>query len=160
MRGIDTSGNTSRNICIRRSAELCQYFAGGSCYLPPRETGAYYRIPDDEPVVPENAVSYDRTADPAVVSDSTARAIDFLKQFAKGRYVILINVPHPATKTGNAEAIAAGVGLPLIAPNLDGLNTSDGYHLDRPSAERWSKAFLEAEGPEIRSCLEKHGAGS
>jgi hypothetical protein len=66
----------------------------------------------------------------------------------------------PVTKTGNAEAIAAGVGLPLIAPDLDGLNTSDGYHLDRPSAERWSKAFLEAEGPEIRSCLEKHGAGS
>ena len=28
----------------------------------PRETGAYYRIPHDEPVVPENAVSYDRTA--------------------------------------------------------------------------------------------------
>ena len=49
-----------------------------------------------------------------------------------------------------------GVGLPLIAPNLDGPNPSDGYHLDRPNAERWSKAFLEAAGPEIRSYLEKH----
>jgi hypothetical protein len=48
--------------------------------------------------------------------------------------------------------------LPLIAPNLDGPNTSDGHHLDRPNAERWSKAFLEAAGPEIRSCLEKHRA--
>jgi hypothetical protein len=53
-----------------------------------------------------------------------------------------------------------GVGLPLIAPNLDGPNTSNGYHLDRPNAKRWSKAFLEAAGPEIRFCLEKHGAGS
>ena len=36
----------------------------------------------------------------------------------------------------------------------------DGYHLDGPSAERWSQAFFEAAGPEIRSCIEKHGAAA
>jgi hypothetical protein len=123
-----------------------------------RETGAYYRIAHDEPVLPQNAVSYDPWVDQAVVKDSTALAIDFLKQFAKGKCVILTNVPHPGTKTGNAEAIATGVGLPLVAPNLEGLGTTDGYHLDRPSADRWSKAFLEAAGPKIRSCLEWKGA--
>jgi hypothetical protein len=123
-----------------------------------RETGAYYRIPHDEPVSPQNAVSYDRKIDQAEVSDSTARAIDFLKEFAKGKCVILTNAPYPETKTGNASAIASGAGLPLVAPELDGLNTSDGYHLDRPSADRWARAFLEAAGPEIRSCLAKQGA--
>jgi hypothetical protein len=120
-----------------------------------RETGAYYRIPHNEPIFPQNAVSYDRTVDQAAVTDSTARAIGFLNQFAKGRCVILTNTPYPEAKIGDAEAIAAGAGLPLVAPELEGLNTSDGYHLDRPSAERWSKAFLEAAGPEIRSCIEK-----
>jgi hypothetical protein len=123
-----------------------------------RETGAYYRIPHAEPVSPQNAVSYERKVDQAEVSDSTARAIDFLKQFAKGRCVILTNTPYPETKIGDAAAIASGTGLPLVAPELDGLNTADGYHLDRPSADRWARAFLEAAGPEIRSCLETHGA--
>ena len=125
-----------------------------------RETGAYYRIAQgDEPVLPQNAVSYDPWVDQAVVKDSTALAIDFLNQYAKGKCVILTNVPYPETKIGNAEAIARGAGLPLVVPpEMDGLNTTDGYHLDRPSADRWSKAFFEAAGPEIRSCLENKGA--
>ena len=123
-----------------------------------RENGAYYRIPHEEPVFPQNAVSYDRKVDQAEVKDSTARAVEFLKEFGKGRCVILTDTPYPGTNIGDAAAIAAGVGLPLISPELDGLNTSDGYHLDGPSAERWSKAFFEAAGPEIRSCLEKRNA--
>lgn len=125
-----------------------------------RETGAYYRLEHGvEAVLPQNAASYDRTVDQAVVKDSTPLAIDFLKQYAKGKCVILTDVPHPEEKIGNAEAIAAGAGLPLVVPpEMEGLHTTDGYHLDRPSADRWSKAFLEAAGPEIRSCLEKKSA--
>jgi len=40
-----------------------------------RETGAYYRIPHDEPVFPQNAVSYDQNVDPALVKDGAALAI-------------------------------------------------------------------------------------
>jgi hypothetical protein len=123
-----------------------------------RETGAYHRIPGDEPVISKNAVSHDSWVDPAVVRDSTALAIDFVHRFAQGKCVILTNVPYPETRNADAEAIAAGAGVPLVAPKLDGLNTADGYHLDRASADRWSKAFLEAAGPKIRSCLEKRDA--
>jgi hypothetical protein len=141
---------------------ICKTFAAlcGRRYaiFRSRENGAYYRIPHDEPVLPENAVSYDRNVDPVTVDKSTALAIDFLKQFTKGKCVILTNVPYPGTNDGDAEAIAKGVGSPLVTPELEGLNTSDGYHLDRVSADRWARAFLQAAGPEIQSCLEKHGA--
>ena len=124
-----------------------------------RETGAYYRHPFKEVDLPQNAVSYDSWVNDEVVKDSAALAIDFLKRFAQGKCVILTNVPYPETKIGNAEAIAAGAGLPLVVPpEMDGLSTFDGFHLDRASADRWSRAFLAAAGPQIRSCLEKQGA--
>jgi hypothetical protein len=129
-----------------------------SAIMRSRETGAYYRIPYQN-ALPQNAVSYDSWVDDAMVSDSAALAIDFLRRFANGKCVILTNVPYPETKNGNAEAIAAGAGLPLVVPpEMDGLYTFDGFHLDWASADRWSRAFLEAAGPQIRSCLEKQGA--
>jgi hypothetical protein len=57
------------------------------------------------------------------------------------------------TQTKAASAIAAALGLELIAPELEGLQTFDGSHLDPPSAERWSRAFFQAAGPKIRQCL-------
>jgi hypothetical protein len=119
-----------------------------------RETGAYeMRTPRD--VKP---VSYDEGVDQSVVDADTAAAIDFIKRFAQGKCVILTMVPSVETKIGKANAIAKGLGAKLVAPgNLEGLQTKDGYHLDKPSAERWSKAFFQTAGPEIRSCLDKQG---
>ena len=143
---------------------ICKTFARlcGNRYVVfrSREDGSYYRIPNDERVFPQNAVSYDRNVDAAAVKESTALAISFIKQFAQGRCVILTNVPYPKVKIGEMEAIAAGAGLPLVAPDLEGLNTADGYHLDRVSADRWSRAFWQAAGPEIQSCIEKHRAAA
>ena len=124
-----------------------------------RETGAYYKIPGAEPVVAQNAVSYDPTVDQAAVKDSTARAIDFLKQFAKGRCVILTDVPVPRNeyrRRGSDREPASACRWSRqswtgSAPPT--ATTSTGV-----SADRWSRAFLEAAGPEIRSCLEKHRA--
>ena len=119
-----------------------------------RETGAYdMRTPHDV-----RAVSYDESVDKSVVDADTAAAIDFLKRFAQGKCVILTMVPSVETKIGKANAIAKGLGAALVTPGiLEGLKTKDGYHLDQPSAERWSEAFFQAAGPEIHSCLEKHG---
>jgi hypothetical protein len=123
-----------------------------------RETGAYYA--EDTAKLQKTApVSYDRLIAQDVVDRNTANAIDFLKQFAEGKCVILTAVPLVGTRIGNADAIASGLGMKLVTPGkLEGLQTWDGYHLDRPSAERWSRAFFQAAGPEIRSCLGEHGA--
>jgi hypothetical protein len=120
-----------------------------------RETGAYdMRVPHDN-----SPVSYDEGIDQSVVDADTAAAIDFLKRFGQGKCVILTMVPSVGTKIGDANAIAKGLGVKLVTPGvLEGLQTKDGYHLDQPSAERWSHAFLQAAGPEIHSCLEKQGA--
>jgi hypothetical protein len=123
-----------------------------------RDIGAYDRIPNPEPIRRENAAFYDRSVDEARVKESTAHAIDFIKQFAQGKCVILTDVPYPGGRKSEAELIAKGVGLQLVTPEgLEGLNTTDGLHLDQVSADRWTRAFFAAAGPEIRSW---HGAAS
>ncbi|HEU5296761.1 MAG TPA: hypothetical protein VFU71_18410 [Burkholderiaceae bacterium] len=72
--------------------------------------------------------------------------------------VILTLVPTVQTKRDEALAIAAKLGLPLVSPQLDGLRTFDGSHLDEASATRWSNAFLQAAGPQLRHCV-RGGAG-
>jgi len=100
-------------------------------------------------------VSYDPVADQNAAGSSIAIAIDFLSRFTRGKCVILTIVPYVGTKIETAEAIARGVGLKLVTPrSLEGLHTADGFHLDQPSARRWSQAFFQVAGPEIRSCLD------
>jgi hypothetical protein len=120
-----------------------------------RETGAYYTEGGaaQQKITP---VSYDQVINQKVVASNMATAIDFLSEFTKGKCVILTNVPFVGTKIANANAIAAGLGMKLVTPGvLDGLQTFDGYHLDRPSAERWSQTFFQIAGSKIRSCLER-----
>jgi hypothetical protein len=79
----------------------------------------------------------------------------FLAQLPVDRgCVILTIVPTVETKRAEATAIAAKLGHDLLAPQIDGLRTFDGSHLDEASAERWSAAFLREAGPRIRRCVD------
>ena len=69
--------------------------------------------------------------------------------------IVLTLAPWAGTRRAEATAIARALGLNLIAPNLEGLATYDGSHLDLPSRERWAAAFFNAAGPQIRQCLNK-----
>lgn len=78
----------------------------------------------------------------------------FLAQLPVDRNCVLLTiVPTVGTKRAEATAIAEKLGLRLISPQIDGLRTFDGSHLDEASALRWSTAFLEEAGPQIRQCL-------
>jgi hypothetical protein len=70
------------------------------------------------------------------------------------RCVFLTLVPYRDTRRAEAAAIAQALGIELLAPQLTGLQTFDGSHLDEASAERWSAAFLDAAGPRIHECVE------
>jgi hypothetical protein len=66
--------------------------------------------------------------------------------------VLLTHVPSPHSKTAEARFIADAVGLPLIAPEVPGLQTFDDTHLNVPSAQRWSQAFFDAAGEQLERC--------
>ncbi len=101
-------------------------------------------------------VSYDQSVDQSIVEGYTTAGNEFLSHLSVSREcVILTMVPTVNTSIGTAKAIASAMRLTLIAPELTGLNTFDESHLDRPSAERWSTAFIEAAGPKIRKCLDE-----
>ena len=117
-----------------------------------RETGAYrvWGLGQFE----SHAISYDRSNDRAAAENEVAVAKEFLSRLpVKRECIILTMVPSLGTKIGTANAVAAALGMNLVAPSLDGLRTFDGSHLDRPSAERWSAAFFYAASPRIRECI-------
>lgn len=101
-------------------------------------------------------VSYDENIDAGKVATYTALAKDVLPSISADRgCTILTIVPTVKTDIGTANAIAAALGLKMVAPRVDGLVTFDGYHLNTESAQRWSTAFFQEAGPQIEECLSK-----
>ena len=123
-----------------------------------RETGAWHRIgaarlePKETTVgAPSEVARWSHYADLGEA---------FLAKLAVDRRCVIATlVPTVNSKVEEARAIAARLGLDLIAPNVDGMRTFDGSHLDQASAERWSAQFLAEAGPRIRECVgDKSGA--
>ena len=95
-------------------------------------------------------VSYDQNFDRNEVVEDLPSASDFLSALPiKHECVILTMVPAVNTQSAFTNDLAKELGMSVVAPRLDGLQTFDGSHLDRESAERWSKAFFQAAGAQI-----------
>jgi hypothetical protein len=140
-------------ICMRLTS-ICGHI---TAIFRSRQTGMYFQELS-EFKDSERPVSYEQKPDKREIDDGVAIGRNFLSELpAKPECVMLTVVPYVGTKFAVADAIARGLGKMLVVPErLDGLNTFDGIHLDPPSAARWSKAFLEAAGPQIEKCLETH----
>ena len=127
-------------------------------YYRSRGTGGY-ELYTGKKARPFTPVSYDLVTSEDVVTRSTAIAVDFLSHLpVQKKCVILTTIPTVETKIANAKAIAAALGEDLVVPEVQGLLTFDGSHLDRGSAERWSQAFFQTAGSKIRSCLQDQEA--
>jgi len=82
------------------------------------------------------------------------RAREFVDRLPVSRScVVLTLVPTHGTRIREATAIADSLGIKLVSPQVEGLKTFDGSHLDQRSAELWSSAFLAAGGADIDRCL-------
>lgn len=99
-------------------------------------------------------VGYDTSLDSARVAVYSVAGASFLSALPVDRSCVIFTFV-PTVKTGNptARAIADSLGAAFVAPELAGLTTFDGSHLDRASAERWSAAFLADAGPLLQRCL-------
>jgi hypothetical protein len=116
-----------------------------------RATGAWFATGGQLKSAP---VSYDDDIDQNMLASYTALGNEFLPGLTADRScTILTIVPKVKTEIGTARAIASGLDQTLVAPRLTGLMTFDGYHLASESAQRWSTAFFEEAGPQIRKCL-------
>jgi hypothetical protein len=142
-----------------RVCKIASFFCGRNyAIFRSRQTGSF-SLSRGNVLFEAKPVSYDQTTGEDIVKASTAAARKFLSDLpVQDECVILTTVPTVETKTGNANAIATALHKDLVTPEVQGLQTFDGSHLDPPSAERWSEAFFQAAGPKIRSCLEKQGA--
>jgi hypothetical protein len=142
-----------------RICKLASFFCGKNyAIFRSRQTGAY-SMSRGNVLFEAKPVSYDQTTREDVVKTNTAAARKFLSDLpVQEECVILTIVPTVETKTGNANAIAGALHKDLVTTEVQGLQTFDGSHLDPPSAQRWSEAFFQAAGPQIRSCLGKQDA--
>jgi len=108
-------------------------------------------------------VFYDRETDQEKIKGYVASGREFLSRLPVGRDCIILTTIPTIRKTAysyspsvdTASAVANILGLSFVAPHVDALRTYDGSHLDRPSAERWSDAFLRVAGPQMQECLGK-----
>jgi len=122
--------------------------------------GAFFRSRSDGAWIvtggpfPSAPVSYDEKIDRDKFTAYSALGKQFLPMLNSDRAcTILTLVPAVKSGIGTAKAVAAALGFDLVSPRLAALATFDGVHLDQESAQRWSAAFLEQAGPQIRKCL-------
>jgi hypothetical protein len=142
---------THRALCTRIAA-LCRHeFA----YYRRRSDGAWIVTGGEFKTQP---VVYSDTVEHRGLDAEVALGRAFISQLPVSRDCVLLTLPPrgslgSGTSIGTAKAIAAALGLSLIAPQPEGLTTFDGSHLDRASAERWSSAFIGAAASSIEKCL-------
>jgi hypothetical protein len=124
--------------------------------------GAFFRFPADGAWFVTGGpfqgapVSYDESVDKKQLAAFTALAKDILPRMEEWpACTILTVVPARNTQLGTARALALALGSKLVAPVPPRLATFDGVHLDPESAERWSTAFFQQAGPQVRKCLGK-----
>jgi len=142
-----------RAICMKLTA-IC---GNGVVVFRSRQTGTF-NMPETskfKSVGRPGPVSYDQQIDQREIDDAIAIGRVFLSELpVRPECVILTAIPTVGTKLRDAKAIASGLGKDLVVPeHLDGLQTIEGVHLDRASAERWSEAFFRIADAQIQKCL-------
>jgi hypothetical protein len=141
--------------------KLTKICGAGIVVFRSRRTGAWYVPQISKFKGLERPVTYNEQIDEHAVEEAIAIGRSFLSELpVKTECVMFTVVPTVGTKLSVANAIANGLGKPLVVPeHLDGLQTREGIHLDDASAERWSQAFFKTAGPEIEKCLEATNHG-
>jgi hypothetical protein len=78
--------------------------------------------------------------------DSYPRALKLATEFkkemdARGALLVLTMVPYRRTETGHLKWLHDQLGIPFVMPPFEGMETADGSHLSKNSAEQISRDF-------------------
>ena len=139
-----------RFICSRFSS-LC---GNEISFYRKRDTGEW-RLDGSRGLKPSGMDS-DLAVDQERVARDKERAERFIADLpVDRRCVFLTYVPTRQNERATAAALASVLDLELISPDITGLQTFDGSHLDRESAEKFVSAFLEIGGPRLLQCLNR-----
>ncbi len=88
------------------------------------------------------------------LSDTVAAAESFIDAAGVPRDCIVLTVlPQRPTPLDFGRALADELDLAFISPELDDLWTIDASHMDVPSNNRWSSAFMQEIAPRMERCL-------
>lgn len=69
----------------------------------------------------------------------------------RGGRLVLAHVPNPETPRSASRAIARAIGVPLLSPRVEHLESHDNSHLSRRSIDRFAEAFSERLGRELEA---------
>ncbi|WP_239493189.1 hypothetical protein [Luteitalea sp. TBR-22] len=72
---------------------------------------------------------------------------------AAGARLVFVLVPGPDVSLTHARQLADMTGVPLVAPEVEGLRTMDGSHLTDESAERYASVFFRYLDPVLDEVL-------
>ena len=107
-------------------------------------------------MAPETAVAFGNySLTEEAIPDMTRLAAEFVSRLQIDPYcVILTAVPANAADAERVEGeVAHSIGATAIIPDVAGLMSLDGWHLNAESAERWSSAFVRMADDRITECL-------
>ena len=67
--------------------------------------------------------------------------------------IFFTDIPEPEGNANYGAELAAATGVPYIDPQVEGLATLDGSHLDKASAKRWTHEFFQDFQPAFEKCM-------
>lgn len=100
-------------------------------------------VPSDEDLPPDAQPTEEPVRSERIRTEHIEIAAEF-KRFVndRGGELMITYIPAMSNDRIEAQQLADALGCRFIAPQLDGLKTFDGSHLDTASAVRFSNAFL------------------
>lgn len=149
MQMSSTGIHLRKKYGVRLAHWICEYGwvkcgeMFGSIYRD-RATGtwawSYFPVSGTKPIPQNVAMAAAPTPDTLATAEKMASALRVPRECI----VVTITPNVDVDLSDQTRRIAEHIGAIAVIPQLDGLVTLDGYHLDKASSERWSSAFFSA----------------
>ena len=143
----------------RFACERASICGNTMAFFRQRETGEWILGGDNvgNPAPADQVLALDEKR----VAEMRGSALEFIAKLDVPRECIIFTyVPPHESDRATIELLATEVEVAFVSPQVEGLQTFDGSHLDRQSAQRFTSAFFEEAAPLLKRCLDREIAES